>query len=305
MSVSAQLTVAVTGASGFLGGGIVDALLARGARVRAVVRSPERMARWAADPRVTIVRADLFDPPALLRAFAGVDAVIHSAAFVNIKVQAWEINDRTNRVGAENVVESLIAAGVRRCVHVSTIGVYDLPPPGQLWRHGPIREEHPLLTAAHRGRMAYRVTKALGEALVTERCARTGVALTVVRPSAMFGPGDRNLAPVLRRAFRWPILPAPIACFPFTYVGDVAEAIARSLEIPESAGRAFNLTGEPYVPVSTLLATWKHIAGARTRLVPVPPSLPIAFDNAAAKAVLHFRNRPMDEAVRAALREPS
>ena len=73
-----QSTIAVTGATGFLGSHIALELLTRGAKVQAVVRSPEKGA-WLAERGVTFAKADLMDKAALTSAFKGVDAIISNS----------------------------------------------------------------------------------------------------------------------------------------------------------------------------------------------------------------------------------
>src|SRR5574340_135417 len=97
-------TVAVTGASGMLGAYICRALLAAGAKVRGVVRNPEKAA-FLANEGVTFAVADLADRAALTEAFRGADAVVSNAALYSIRNFKWADNYKANKEGTENVYE--------------------------------------------------------------------------------------------------------------------------------------------------------------------------------------------------------
>src|SRR5213594_1158063 len=95
--------VAVTGATGFLGRYVVDALLARGARVIGVVRNPERVPALAARG----VEMRLADLVALAAGFIGADAVVSNAALFALGNRSWEDHQRANVAGIRNVMEAV------------------------------------------------------------------------------------------------------------------------------------------------------------------------------------------------------
>ena len=291
-------TMAVTGASGFFGAYIVDALLQHGARVRAVVRNPMRLPRLEAMDNVEVRQADLLDPAALEAAFRGADAVVGNAAMATPSVKGWEDNYLPNKVGTENVLDAMERAGVSRYVHISTIGVYDIPP-SQLFRRRPFAEDHPLVTIKHRRLVgAYRVTKALAEQVARDRCGLYGMDLTILRTSATYGFRDPNILPALRRAMTLPVLPAPKLAFSLVYAGDAAQAVAQALARERARGKTYNVAGDPDNTLQTLMAAWQRVAGERARLFAVPIPVRIVFDSSAAARELGFRNRPMEEALR-------
>ena len=173
------MNVLVTGATGFTGGHLARALAARGDRVRALVR---RAAPDLAAAGVELVTGDLERPETLPAALAGVDVVYHVAALYR---QAGLPEATYRRVNAESagwIVRAAAKAGVRRVVHCSTVGV-----------HGDI--EHPPAdeTAPLRPGDVYQITKLEGERLAQLAAAESGVELVVVRPSGIYGPGDRRL----------------------------------------------------------------------------------------------------------------
>src|SRR5262245_53119066 len=136
-------TIAVTGATGFLGRYIVDTLLARGARVVGVVRNPDRVPALAARG-VELRRADLAQPDRLLAGFHGIDAVDPNAALFSLRNTSWKAHLAANIEGTRNVIEAAAAAGVPRVVQISSVAVYR-------GRQQPcINEDHPQHSADSR-----------------------------------------------------------------------------------------------------------------------------------------------------------
>src|SRR5262249_1267675 len=124
-------TIAVTGATGFLGRYIVDVLLARGAQVIGVVRNPDRVPELA-QKGVELRKADLGERDRLAAGFAGADAVVSNAALFALANQRWQDHERANIDGTRNVLAACRDAGVRRVVHVSSVAVYGLFARGRL-----------------------------------------------------------------------------------------------------------------------------------------------------------------------------
>lgn len=233
----ARARVAVTGATGFLGRYLVDALEKHGATVVGVVRSPDKVPELAA--RIEMRRADLADRAALRRGFEGVDAVVSNAALLSLGLTDWDSFRHTNVEGCENVFAAAHEAGVERLVHMSSVVVYR----GRLFG-GPVEEERPRIRARTRPWpwQRYAASKALAEEAAWQAAERFGQALTVFRPAAVFGAFDGTLTRIVRRWIRPPLTILPVGCpLSLVYGGDVAEAVALSLARPHSAGRAYNL----------------------------------------------------------------
>ena len=174
--------VLVTGASGFVGGKIVERLLAEGRRVRAYSRRPlpELEARG-----VEVALGELTDPDALRTACTGVDSIFHVAARVGVWGPAEEFR-RVNVDGTACLLATAYETGVGRFVFTSSPSV--VYPGGDL--RG-IDESAPFCTRAP---CAYPTTKAIAERLV--RAANSPALRTVaLRPHLVWGPGDRNLVP--------------------------------------------------------------------------------------------------------------
>ncbi|WP_053851738.1 NAD(P)-dependent oxidoreductase [Streptomyces sp. NRRL B-24085] len=180
------LRVVLTGATGFVGGAVLDRLLrdradGRDLEVRALVRGVPADRRE--QPGVRWRRADLADPASVEGAASGADVLVHLAARVDGTEQECE---RTNVGGTRAVVEEARRAGVRRIVHLSTAAVYGPGP----HRGIPVDGVTPApVSAASRTRLA------------AERIAREAGAV-VLRPGLVLGAGDRWVVPGLRELLR-------------------------------------------------------------------------------------------------------
>jgi nucleoside-diphosphate-sugar epimerase len=283
--------IAVTGATGFLGRYIVDALLERGARVVGVVRNPARVPALAT--RIELRAADLADPAALAAGFAGADAVVSNAALFSLRNQRWDAHEAANVRGTANVFDAVAAAGVRRVVHVSSVAVYAV--------HGPlVDEDAPQLTAEMRRTplTTYSISKALSEQLAWRKAAEHGLALTTVRPCAIYGAFDPNFTAVFRRLIGLPLTIMPTwLSFGLVYAGDVADAIVRALERPAAAGRAYNVTGD--ATLWEFAQAWREAGGAGAWLMlPVPLPWVRRYDHRRAERELGWRSRPAVDALR-------
>ncbi len=283
-------TVAVTGASGMIGVYICRSLLKAGARVRGVVRNPDK-AGFLRDEGVTFAKADLLDRDSLTDAFRGADAIVSNAALYSITNHRWEANYKANKEGTENVFDAAAEAGVKRIVHISTFGVYKLRP------YKAIKEEDPQLDGTRRQGGSYRATKQLSEALAWKLAGEHELDLTVLRPTGVYGARDNNLIRPLAPLMRLPVLPALTGAFPLVYAGDVADAVVGALRNDASAGKAYN-TGGADRSIGEFFVAWKEAAGKGPWLLPFPVPLRFRIDNSRAETELGFRNRPFVEGLR-------
>ena len=208
-------TVVVFGGGGFLGRRLVHRLTAEGMTVRVAVRHPDPARielRSMGFDRVTVVPADVRDQASVAAAIAGADAVVNT---VSAYVEKGGVTFEAVHVqGAETVAREAVAAGVARLVLVSGIGA-------------DADSGSPYIRA--RGR---------GEQVVQQ----TFPEATIVRPGAMFGPGDALFGTLAELARLLPILPligGGSTRLQPVFVEDVAEAIASILTDP--ANRRPNL----------------------------------------------------------------
>jgi len=238
-------TVVVFGGGGFLGRRLVDRLSAESVTVRVAVRHPEpaRIAlRSLGFDRVTVVYADVRDQGSVAAAIAGADAVVDA---VSAYVEKGGVTFEAVHVrGAENVAREAVAAGVARFVLVSGIGAdrYSSSP--------------------------YIRSRGRGEVMVQQAFP----SATIVRPGAMFGPGDALFATLAELARLLPVLPLigggtrlqPV------FVEDVAKAITNILSDPGTVGQTYELAGPRVYTLRELVNMTLQLMGKRRLLVAVP-----------------------------------
>ena len=172
------MTTLVTGAAGHLGLTLVQALLARGESVRALDLRPSDALR--ALP-VEVVQADLTDPAALDSAFAGVERVFHTAAFISLRMDEWPRLQAVNVDAVRTITRLCRAHKVKRLVHCSSVEALDM-------EAGPLlTEDTPLVTPDFP--IPYGRSKAMGQRIVLD-AIRDGLDAVIVYPTGIFGPND-------------------------------------------------------------------------------------------------------------------
>src|SRR5437868_245817 len=179
------MKIAVTGATGHVGGNLVRALVERGHQVRALVREEHRTLEGV---EVERVRGDVGDPESLERAFDGVERVFHLAARISIAPGDEDEVQRVNVVGVRNVVAACLKVGVKRLLHMSSIHAMSAQPLGET-----IDESRPL--ASGPDLMTYDRSKAEGEREVIAGIER-GLDAVRVNPTAILGPYDFRPSPM-------------------------------------------------------------------------------------------------------------
>lgn len=275
----------VTGGSGFIGGRLVERLVAEGRPVRALARSEasaETVAALGAQP----VRGDIGERGSLAVAASGCGVAFHLAAHLG-EWGPWEEFERGNVEGTRNVLATCAEAGVRRFVHCGTEAALMAGEPlVNVDETAPLRPD---------SRAPYPATKAKAEQAVRE-ANREGFETVVVRPRFVWGKGDTTLLPEMVatvEAGKWAWVGGGGNVTDTTHVDNVVEGLVLAAE-KGAPGEAYFVTdGEPVVFrefVSALLET--QGVEPPSRSIPAWTAAPLARISEAAWKVLPLKGDP-------------
>lgn len=239
-------SIVVLGGTGFVGRHLVTRLQRDGHAITVLSRNRDQHRELGVLPRVRVVNADAHDHTALARRLAGADAAINLIGILN------ERGSRGNDFGAAHVeltrslVDACCEARVPRLLQMSAL-------------------------RAGEGASGYLRTRGEAEAIVRA----SPLAWTIFRPSVIFGDGDGlffRFASLLRIAPMLPIARAQ-AKFQPVHVGDVAEAFARALVHPHTAGHVYELGGPEIVTLRDVVDRTARMLGKRRLVLPLPDAL--------------------------------
>jgi nucleoside-diphosphate-sugar epimerase len=234
-SVEPGSLVFITGATGFIGGRLAEALAGRGYKLRCLVRNPARAARLQAQG-AEIVVGDVADADAMRRGLDGASLAYHVAAMYDIGRVDVAAMERTNVGGTRAFLDAAREAGLPRSVYVSTIAA--LGPVSSGDGDEDTRYDGPFPTHYHRTK-----TEAHRLALAAQSA---GMPLIIACPAFVYGPGDEGpagdfLEDILRH--RLPGLPTKPTIFSYVYVDDVVAGLVAAAERGRP-GSTYVLSGE-------------------------------------------------------------
>ncbi len=255
----------VTGASGFIGQALCDALEVQGHQVRGATRkSPDRVQSPA------FVVGNIGPDTNWRAALAGCDAVVHLAAHVHVmRRQAGDATDDFHRVnvqGSENLARLAARAGVRRFVFLSSVKV-----------NGETSAERAFVeTDAVMPMDAYGLSKADAEKRLRIISTETGMEVVVVRPPLVYGPGVKaNFLSLLRIVDSG--VPLPFSSISnlrsLVYVGNLVHSLGACLAHPAAANRTFFVSDDHDVSTPQLIREIAAALGKKPLLFPLPPAL--------------------------------
>ncbi|OGA97890.1 MAG: NAD-dependent dehydratase [Burkholderiales bacterium RIFCSPHIGHO2_12_FULL_69_20] len=239
--------IVITGGTGFVGRSICERLFEHDSSCRLVVPTRRLVNGRTLQhlPTVDLIECNVHDPKAMAALLDGADALVHLVAILHGSAEDF---DRAHVQLPRHLAAACASAGVKRVVHVSALGV-GLQAPSNYLR-----------------------SKAAGEAVWQQALAAAGGALTILRPSVIFGAEDRftNLFAKLQRVF--PVMPLAGAGAQFqpVWVGDVAQAVVNSLARSVQPGPIIECAGPEVMTLQQIVQRVGSLAGCRRPVLPLP-----------------------------------
>ncbi len=235
--------VLVTGATGFTGSHLCKSLVKEGHRVRALVRETSILTDLK-ELDLEITYGDVCDPASLTRAVDGIDIIYHLAAASLHRDVSEETFWKVNFDGTKNLLQAAEEKGIQRLIHCSTVGVL-----GDI-SNLPAKEDAPYNPGD-----IYQKSKCEGEKLALEFSYRKGLPVVVVRPTGIYGPGDKRFLKLFRsiNRGRFVMLGIGDVLYHMTYIDDLVDGLKLCGEKESILGQIYTLGGNEYVSLNELV----------------------------------------------------
>src|SRR5262245_44565944 len=274
------MRVLVTGANGFLGRHVVSTLLDRDIEVRAMVRPATGVESLGWPSSVDVFRADLRISRELVRAFDGVDVLIHLAAVVS----GGEDAQFAGTVGGtERLLDAMATSGCRRLVLCSSFSVYDYSSTRRsLDESSPLHQVPEVYT-----RDGYTIAKWWQERLTRRFAEKYRWDLTVLRPGFIWGRDHGYLAALGEQIGPHHLVIGPRTRIPMTHVENCADVFALAAADPRARGQVLNVVDGPGERIWRYLSDYKRGTGQRGWRLPIPYQL--AFSVVRLASITIFR----------------
>lgn len=262
MTIGAGDVVLVTGATGFTGKHLVRALCESGATVRAIVRDSSDTSEIQ-DLPVSFFRGDVFDEQVIDQAMEGVHYVFHvAAAYREAKISDdvyWNVHVKSTHHLAEAAIKQ---SGFKRFVHVSTMGVHghiDNPPATEEYRFSPGDQ--------------YQETKVEAELWIRDFAEQHKLPLTVIRPAAIYGPGDKRLLKVFKMAKMKMVPMLGFGCkhlYHLVHVTDLVNFMIKSATLDKTLGEVYVCGANEHISIPDMIQVIANRLGTHPTLIRLP-----------------------------------
>ncbi len=253
--------VLVTGATGFTGARLVRKLVAADLAVCAIARASSDLTPFR-DLDIRWFRGDVFDPAVVSEAAAGVEYIFHIAAAYREAKHADAIYRRVHVESTQLLARAALKnKGFKRFIHVSTVGVL-----GHV-ANPPADENAPMNPGD-----IYQVTKAEAETWLRDFAPHNGLPFTVIRPAAIYGPGDTRLLKFFKMAARrWLFLVGHSrGLYHLVHVEDLVNLLSLAATHPAAAGEVFICGNPECVTLERIARIVAEELGNRFRIVRLP-----------------------------------
>jgi dihydroflavonol-4-reductase len=276
------MKVLITGGTGFIGSRLALACIDRGYEVDVLGREDATEAELSnrallERKGVRIQLGSVTEPQRMMQITAGADIVFHLAAAQHEMNVPDALFRAVNVEGTRNMLEASLAAGVRRFLHGSTIGVYDRDVETVVDEDTPLKPDN-----------IYGITKAEGEAVVRSYFDR--LPCTIIRISETYGPGDRRLLKLFKAVAKGVFFMVGRGqnIHQLIYVDDLAEGMLVAASHQEAIGETFLLAGEERLSSNEMVAAIAAAVGVKEKSwrAPLWPFMWLA-------SILEFTLRPL------------
>ncbi|MFQ6089331.1 MAG: NAD-dependent epimerase/dehydratase family protein [Candidatus Methanofastidiosia archaeon] len=275
------MKVLVSGATGLVGSHLVEKILEKGLKVKALVRKTSDLSHLK-KLKVDLVFGDLENFKTLKKATENVDLVYHAAA----KILGENFKDfyQTNVIGTENLLKASLESGVSRFIFLSTVSVYG----SRNIVDG--KEELERKATSHYGR-----SKVLAEDLVMKYHFEKNLKVSIARPRAIYGERDRYYIPSIVKLSekRIPLISGGKNLWDSIYVKDLCEALWLMAKKEKANGQAYNVTDGEKRTVFELIHTAQDILGVERTEMSIPYSLALGIGALFELKNLMRRNRDL------------
>lgn len=261
--------ILITGADGFIGSHLTEALLKRGANITALVQyNSFNYWGWLEDTEVlgeiTVVTGDVRDAYFLKKATKGVDIVFNLAALIAIPYSylAPDSYVETNVKGALNICQAALENNVKKIIHTSTSEVYGTA------QYVPIDEKHPLGAQS-----PYAATKVGADAIVESFYRSFGLPVAIARPFNTYGPRQSARAVIptiitqMANGHKKIKLGDTRPTRDFSYVLDTCEGLIRIAESEKTTGEVINIGSNYEISIADTFSLIKRIMHSDAMLV--------------------------------------
>jgi len=255
------MKILVTGATGFTGGHLVRKLLEDSSNELRIIARDEKKSQELKELGVEVFIGDISDKETVFRAVKGADIVFHvAAAYREAKTDDsyyWDVNYK----GTKYILDACLEYGVKRVVHTSTIGLVSSV------KNPPSNEEE-----AYSPGDVYQNSKCEAEKEALRYAREKGLAVSVVRPAAIYGPGDLRMLKMFKMIAkkRWLFFGNGRAYLHMVYIDDLVDGFILCSRKEEAIGQVFIIGGEKYTSLNELSAMIAAEFGVKTPSIHLP-----------------------------------
>lgn len=253
--------ILVTGGTGFTGSHLVRRLISDGHQVRALDNQQGLFDQELKEAGAELVFGSVTDLDLVEEAAEGVDVIFHLAAAFRVINVADEVYWNVNVNGTRHVMDAAVKHGVEKVIYCSTCGVH-----GHV-EDPPAAEDAPITPADY-----YQYTKYKGEE-VAQEYMDADMDVTILRPAAIYGPGDpeRWLLLFRRVSPGWFLmLGNGKTTYHPVYIDNLVDAFVLAMEKPESSGETYLIADENYYTLNELVVKVGRAIGVEPRIIRLP-----------------------------------